>query len=1139
MDSLASVQNNVDVVIRVRPVLPKELENNDVDRALTIDNQELTINRSYGFKSSKKFSFDSILQESTNQKQVFERMQRAVDYTLSGYNACVLCYGQSGSGKTYTLLNDEGLHTKHEGIIPRAMKHIFQEKRKDLDRKTLVTVSYVQIYCEMLQDLFVPENSKLVIREDPDYGIFVAGLSRHEVNSVDDVVNLISMGHENRVTAFTHLNATSSRSHAVLIVNIDKFEHVDRDQLNDPNYVSGNRGVVSSRLMLCDLAGSERIKVSGATSGVRKQEAAAINQSLSVLGSVVNILSQGRSDAFVPYRDSKLTRLLKDCLGGNSRTVMICTLSPLLKHSSESYSTLLFAQRACKVQTRARKNVFVDYKALAQKLQLELDQTAEKLARLTVELSNREQNNERIKQLEHQLAVAEESTGKNEVLEAQFKQKEEELMERIFDIEGKNDWLVDKYASQNAKVDELEREKLENEVEIKTLEDRQAQLIAANAEMEADYELKKRGMDERQGELTNELESLQNLIAQTSKNVEEARILHEEELQSKTRAIEAEYEEEITEIMDSNRKLMEETETRFVGQISHITQQSDEALAQRDEIIRSLQAEMSEMKARYKQEMKEKDAASAEALQEVRRSVVESYEKEKQLLMDNGDDRMQKLTSHYETVIDENRRMFSEQLEDIEDEHRMEMEELNEDAQKLHTMLCSETGKNEKFQRLLNASVCVLSDFRIKIGKVLLNESSFTHNIDRGNRRVEHILDQIYRCDEPKPVSMDFIREVAEDVITVAISNAFIEIDNKKSVGYATSESLAISYSVLHKSLTSHKSMGVLEHVPISNISGIPSLRPPLQKFIPEAFLSSEQECRSNIVRFPIPHVDSLDTSDIARMIDTEFNDLMNVSSELFEFSDSEGQSEFDFPIIGQKFEDVERYFSGMLPFEMLHADERHHPFNHFVLLSNELVTRMTAHMFNVRSMNERTMMLERTIMMLHERVLDYEKQLAEKKRLEIENRRLKLSVVSFGAEIQRYRMLYDIARDTYDEGMTIQKKQRKSLAVLAERETRIQNKMDAFNKTTGIVFLKQLLKEYKEGVGIMVDFFTNPDSLYFKQFMRERKLGKKVKGGMFHSPAPIKRTLKDETFNPLRKLELKKRKRRLSSMSQMSSKSE
>lgn len=265
---------------------------------------------------------------------------------LDGYNATVFAYGATGCGKTHTITGT----VQAPGVIFLTMQELFERIGERNDEKhTEVSLSYLEIYNETIRDLLVPGGSKqtLMLREDANQAVSVAGLSSHHPQNVQEVMDMIVRGNEYRTMSPTEANATSSRSHAVLQINVaQKDRNAD---INEPHTMA--------TLSIIDLAGSERASATK-NRGERLQEGANINKSLLALGSCINALCDPRKKNHVPYRNSKLTRLLKFSLGGNCKTVMIVCVSPSSQHFDETQNTLRYANRAKNIQTKVTRNVY-------------------------------------------------------------------------------------------------------------------------------------------------------------------------------------------------------------------------------------------------------------------------------------------------------------------------------------------------------------------------------------------------------------------------------------------------------------------------------------------------------------------------------------------------------------------------------------------------------------------------------------------------------------------------------------------------------------------------------------------------------------------------------------------------------------
>ncbi|KHC37267.1 kinesin family member 18/19 [Candida albicans P76067] len=301
------------------------------------------------FKGSRirehRFVFDRLFDEDCTQDQVYRNTtQPLLDSVLDGYNATVFAYGATGCGKTHTISGTP----EDPGVIFLTMKELYNRIEELKDTKIIdVSLSYLEIYNETIRDLLNPmtQCKNLVIREDANNKISVSNLSRHRPNSVEEVMQLILEGNKNRTCSPTEANATSSRSHAVLQINV-----IQKDRTGDITEEH-----TFATLSIIDLAGSERAAATK-NRGARLNEGANINKSLLALGNCINALCDPRRRNHVPYRDSKLTRLLKFSLGGNCKTVMIVCVSPSSQHYDETLNTLKYADRAKEIKTKLIRN---------------------------------------------------------------------------------------------------------------------------------------------------------------------------------------------------------------------------------------------------------------------------------------------------------------------------------------------------------------------------------------------------------------------------------------------------------------------------------------------------------------------------------------------------------------------------------------------------------------------------------------------------------------------------------------------------------------------------------------------------------------------------------------------------------------
>jgi hypothetical protein len=380
---------HVSVYIRARPCEDGEQPPSDVYTFSAQEPKKITIcdphNKSSG---GVAFQFDRVFGTESDQTDIFETVSKPqVDHCLNGFNSCCFAYGQTGSGKTYSVFGEGG---DERGIVPRSIEYLFEQlDSRSKHKNVALAVSFLEIYCDQIRDLgkayldksgrsgpagtststtktsdwyeksilqrqssFVktdddhlsnaPEIEKHEIHEDANRNVFVKDLSVIPVTSPEEVITVVQMGLKLRATHETKMNAVSSRSHTVFTITIVQKDRASQEE-------------TTGMLNLVDLAGSERLKKSE-SEGSRLREALHINSSLSALGKVVMALDPSSPSSYIPYRDSKLTRLLQNSIGGNSYTTLLATIHPVLYHADECLSTLQFANRCRNVQNQPRVN---------------------------------------------------------------------------------------------------------------------------------------------------------------------------------------------------------------------------------------------------------------------------------------------------------------------------------------------------------------------------------------------------------------------------------------------------------------------------------------------------------------------------------------------------------------------------------------------------------------------------------------------------------------------------------------------------------------------------------------------------------------------------------------------------------------
>ena len=356
-----SKSSNVKVYCRIRPENDQEISSglglclnptSQTSLQILVDNLNINsgLKENYNEKILQEFTYDKVYPSETTQKTLFDQVAKPlISAAFEGINGTLFCYGQTASGKTYTmegLSNDDNL----KGIIPRMMQFVFEIINSgSSDIEFSVKCQYYQIYNEKIQDLIDTRNTDLAIREDKNKGIWVGECTEKYVESEQEMLNFFNKGADNRIVASTKMNTISSRSHSIFSVTI-----YQRNVLTESSK--------TGKIYFVDLAGSEKMSKAGVEGNLMLKEAQNINKSIMTLGMVINALSKGGKH--VPYRDSKLTRVLQESLGGNCLTYLIINCSPNLLNQPETLSSLRFGQRAKLIKNKVVANTQQSVKEL-------------------------------------------------------------------------------------------------------------------------------------------------------------------------------------------------------------------------------------------------------------------------------------------------------------------------------------------------------------------------------------------------------------------------------------------------------------------------------------------------------------------------------------------------------------------------------------------------------------------------------------------------------------------------------------------------------------------------------------------------------------------------------------------------------
>ncbi|XP_057979199.1 kinesin-like protein KIN-UC isoform X2 [Malania oleifera] len=453
--------------------------------------------------STESYKFDELFTESASQKRVYDAVAKpVVECVLNGYNGTVMAYGQTGTGKTYTVGSLGKDDASERGIMVRALEDIISSTSPAYDS---VEISYLQLYMESLQDLLAPEKINIPIVEDSKNGeISLPGAAVVKVQDLDHSLQLLQVGEANRHAENTKLNTNSSRSHAILMVNVRRSfsERVDNEIVSQEKHIkrelyggNGIHTVRKSKLLIVDLAGSERLDKSG-SEGHLLEEAKFINLSLTSLGKCINALAE--NNAHIPTRDSKLTRLLRDSFGGSARTSLIITIGPSARHHAETTSTIMFGQRAMKIENMLKLKEEFDYESLCRKLENQLDQ-------LTVEIERQQKLREtdksdmekKIRECQNSLAEAEKSLLRR----SEHHQLENSKYQKV---------LMDTTQMYEKKVAEL----------IKQLEDERARSMSAEEQLNVMKNLLSNHQDSTQQKHQMEISAYQKALADTTQMYE-------------------------------------------------------------------------------------------------------------------------------------------------------------------------------------------------------------------------------------------------------------------------------------------------------------------------------------------------------------------------------------------------------------------------------------------------------------------------------------------------------------------------------------------------------------------------------------------------------------------------------------------
>ncbi|CAI9296151.1 unnamed protein product [Lactuca saligna] len=638
----------VRVAIRLRPKNTEDLSDADFFDCVELQPELMKLKLKKNNWSSDSYRFDEVFTESASQKRVYEAVAKpVVEGVLNGYNGTIMAYGQTGTGKTYTLGKLGKDDASERGIMVRALEDIIASASPASDS---VEMSYLQIYMESVQDLLAPEKVNIPIVDDPKNGeVSVPGAAVVKIQNLDHFLHLLQIGEANRHAANTRMNTESSRSHAILMVSvrrsvIDKEENNTSFQGKDDTTVLVGGHVIptvrKSKLLIVDLAGSERLDKSG-SEGHLVEETKFINLSLSSLGKCINALAE--NSPHIPTRDSKLTRLLRDSFGGSARTSLIVTIGPSSKYHTETASTIMFGQRAMKVVNYVKLKEEFDYESLCHKLENQIDILTKEVDRQQKSKADntlRLENN--LKECQNSFEEAQKSLiARCEVLEKDKSQLESEMKDVLKELnfqKDQNEIVCKEVERLERSLKHCEKYEVETSTYQKVLADTTQMYEKKISELMSHLDDER----ERSNNIDQQLNSMKNLLSSHEKSMEQYEIersTYQKALAETTQMYEKRIMELVTQVEDEHE--------RYVGleddMISLKKASSDHhsSLQEIDTLRKELQ-EMSQLheaaldelelvKTEYKSLSSEKDKLSNElytvrealSLEEKRRKAVE------------------------------------------------------------------------------------------------------------------------------------------------------------------------------------------------------------------------------------------------------------------------------------------------------------------------------------------------------------------------------------------------------------------------------------------------------------------------------------------------------------------------------------
>ncbi|WOL04664.1 kinesin-like protein KIN-5A [Canna indica] len=589
---------NVQVILRCRPLSDDEKRTNTtMVISCNEHRREISATQNIANKQiDRTFTFDKVFGPTSKQKDLFDQaIVPIVNEVLEGYNCTIFAYGQTGTGKTYTMegggsRDKNGEFPSDAGVIPRAVRQIFEILEAQNAEYTM-KVTFLELYNEEITDLLAPDESKfsdgknrkpITLMEDGKGGVFVRGLEEEVVYTASEIYKILEKGSAKRRTAETLLNKQSSRSHSIVSITI----HI-KECTHD-----GEEIIKSGKLNLVDLAGSENISRSGARDG-RAREAGEINKSLLTLGRVINALVE--HSAHIPYRESKLTRLLRDSLGGKTRTCIIATISPSIHSLEETLSTLDYAHRAKNIKNKPEVNQKMMKSALIKDLYTEIDRLKQEV------LAAREKNGIYIPHDRYLIEEAEKKTmsEKIEKLENDLDSKDKELV-GLQDLYNSQQLLS---ANLNDKLERTQKKLVDAEHVLLDLEDKCSKAHSTIKEKEflIDNLLKsEKVLIEHAHELRSELENTAADVSGLFSKIE-----HKDQIEEGNRILVQKFRSQLTQQLDILHKTVSGSVQQQESQLKEMEEDMQSFISNKAKATEELRLHVERLKALYSSGIRE------------------------------------------------------------------------------------------------------------------------------------------------------------------------------------------------------------------------------------------------------------------------------------------------------------------------------------------------------------------------------------------------------------------------------------------------------------------------------------------------------------------------------------------------------